>query len=453
MAWHVYQLVERKPEIINNMKKNILPIIALFVFTFQSSHAQEKEKNARIDMLLIRGEYEKVIDTCRLLITTDSTDAEAWYEMGLAYQNLLYDDKSFECFSHASSLAPDNSMYNFMLAKGYLNKGKTARATPLLETLCNKDTLNWTYAFYLTSIYMQEGKYDESLRIYNRFYRKDTTNTVFIDKTGFAFLKKGEYSDAIDLYNKSLFLNQKNTNALRNLSYLYASTYRADTAIKLLTRAIEIDPDDMDLLVRRGGLFYLMNNKRALNDYLSLLSSADSSTLYLKRAGIGYSNNQQPKEAVNYLLKAYKKDSNDYETTSYLGRNFNKLNDTKNSIYFYKRTLKILTPALQQTEISNVMLAESQKKGGLYKDAIDSYINALKTSPDVNLYIIIANIYDEKLSDTKNAIHYYELFLEKLKTVKMNFKSEYVDSVRKRVQFLKDKQKGFTLKPQPAKPK
>jgi hypothetical protein len=97
------------------------------------------------------------------------------------------------------------------------------------------------------------------------------------------------------------------------------------------------------------------------------------------------------------------------------------------------------------------MLAESQKKGGLYKESIDSYLNALRTSPDVNLYIIIANIYDEKLNDTKNAIRYYELFLEKLKTVKMNFKSEYIESVRKRVQYLKDKQNGVTGKPQPAK--
>ncbi len=436
------------------MNKNILTLIALVFLAILSSQAQDKEKNARIDMLLIRGEYERVIDTCRLIITIDSTNAEVWYRMGLAYQNLLSDDKSIECFSRASTLAPDNSRYNFMLAKGYLNKGKTNRAKPLLEALCAGDTTNWTYAFYLTGIYMQEGKYDESINIYSRFYRKDTTNYVFLDKAGFAFLRKGDYESSINLYNKSLSLNPKNTTAIKNLSYLYSSTYRADTAIKLLTRAIKTDPEDMDLFVRRGGLHYLINyNKRALNDYLTVLSSGDSSTLYLKRAGIGYSNNLQPEEAVTYLLKAYKKDSTDYETTSYLGRNYNDLNDAKNSIYYYKRTLKILTPAVQQTEIATIMLAESQKKGGLYKEAIDSYKNALKISTDVKLYMLIANIYDEKLNDSKNAIFYYELFLEKVKTAKINFKSDYIESVRKRIQFLKDKQNGVSGKPQPSKPK
>jgi tetratricopeptide (TPR) repeat protein len=277
---------------------------------------------------------------------------------------------------------------------------------------------------------------------------------MLLDKSGFACLRKGDFETAIGLYNKSLALNPKNTSAIKNLSYLYASTYRADTAIKLLTRAIGIDPEDMELYVRRGGLHYLINyNKRALNDYLKVLSSGDSATLYLKRAGIGYSNNLQPKEAVEYLLKAYGKDSNDYETTNYLGRSYFDLNDLKNSIYFYKRTLKILAPAVQQRGIASVMLAESQKKGGKYKEAIETYLDALKTSPDLSLYLIIANIYDEKLEDPKNAIYYYDIFLEKLKSTKMNFQSDYVESVRKRGAFLKEEQKKANAKPQQVKVK
>jgi tetratricopeptide (TPR) repeat protein len=435
-----------------SMKKIISTLVVLVLFMTQVSLAQNREENSSIDILLVRGDYQKVVDTCRVIISTDSTDASAWYRMGLAYQNLLSDDKSFDCFSKAASLEPGNSRYNFMLARAYSGKGKSQKAKPILEALCSGDTLNWTYAFYLTGIYMQEGKYDESIKIYSRFYTQDTTNYVFLDKSGFAFLRKGDFDTAIVLYNKSLAINPKNTSAIKNLSYLYASTYRADTAIKLLTRAMETDPEDMELYVRRGGLHYLINyNKRALNDYLKVLSSGDSATLYLKRAGIGYSNNLQPKEAIVYLLKAYQKDSNDYETTSYLGRNYNELNDTKNSIHFFKRTMKILAPAIQQTSLATVMLAESQKKGGLYKEAIETYLSALKTSPDVSLYMIIANLYDEKLKDPKNAIYYYDLFLEKLKSSKMNFQSDYIESIMKRVMFLKEEQKKASGKPQQVK--
>jgi len=76
----------------------------------------------------------------------------------------------------------------------------------------------------------------------------------------------------------------------------------------------------MDLYARRAALNYSRNlTKRALDDYLKILSSGDSSFLYLKRAGIGYTNNLQPKEAIIYLLKAYDKDSSDYENIEFSG--------------------------------------------------------------------------------------------------------------------------------------
>jgi cytochrome c-type biogenesis protein CcmH/NrfG len=149
---------------LKSMKRIISALIILVSFMAQVSLAQNRQENSAIDLMLVRGDYQRVIDTCRLIITNDSSNAAAWYRMGLAYQNLLSDEKSFECFTHASSIDPENTRYNFLLAKGFLNKGKTARAKTLLENLCAGDTMNWSYAYYLTGIYMQEGKYDESIK-------------------------------------------------------------------------------------------------------------------------------------------------------------------------------------------------------------------------------------------------------------------------------------------------
>jgi hypothetical protein len=53
--------------------------------------------------------------------------------------------------------------------------------------------------------------------------------------------------------------------------------------------------------------------------------------------------------------------------------------------------------------------------------------------------MIIANLYDEKLKDTTKAIKYYELFLNKIKTDKISYKSDYVESIKERKEFLKEK--------------
>ncbi len=423
------------------MKKTILILTLSITLSGVQSFAQKVTDYSKIDIMLIRGEYDRAIDTCKSILATDSLNSGLYYKIGLAYQNFVPDDKSFDYFLKAATISPDNNQYNFMLAKSYFNRGKMKQAMTLLQKLCASDSMNWNYAYYLTSIYMQEGRFDESLNIYKRFYNKDSTNYVILDKIGFALIKKKEFEPAIELFSKSLDINGKNINAIKNLSYLYASTYRIDTAVQLLTRGIKIDPGDMDLYARRAALNFAVNyTKRALDDYLVILSSGDSSVLYLKRAGIGYSNNLQPKEAVKYLLMAYQKDSGDYEVSSYLGLNFNKLKDYGKSAYYYKHIIKTLNPVMQQLGMTYILLAEELKSDSKYKEAITYYLKGQEIRPDMNINMIIANIYDEKLDDIPKAIYYYQLFLGSVKNSKMTFKPDYVESIRKRFEYLKEKQ-------------
>ena len=424
------------------MKKIALILIMTIPLIFTTAAGQQNTDYSKIDIMLIRGDFNKVVDTCRLILATDSLNSEILYKLGLAYQNILPDDKSFDCFLKAAEISPDNNIYNFMLAKGYFIKGKMSLAKPLLQKLCTIDSLNWSYAFYLTSIYMQERKYNESLEIYNRFYKKDSANYIILDKIGFACLRKGEYIDAIDLYNRSLALNVKNINALKNLSFLYASTSRIDTALQLLTNGIKIDPTDMDLYVRRAELNYSRNyTKRALDDYLKILISGDSTFLYLKRVGIGYSNNLQPKEAVRNLLIAFNKDSSDIEVSRYLGQNYKKLNDLKKSAYYYRHIINTLTPVINQLSFTFITLAEVLKADSLYNEAIGAYLKSHEYSPNVGIYMFVANLYDEVLNDRPKAIYYYQLFLDDYNKSRGPFQPDYIGSIKKRLEFLKTESK------------
>jgi tetratricopeptide (TPR) repeat protein len=421
-------------------RTNPLLILLVFIISFPGL-AQNKSDNSKIDILLINGDFKGAIDTCNQILAIDSLNSEVFYKLGIAYQNLLLEDKSLDCFIKAATISPNNNNYNFTLAKSYLNKGKTSRAKPLLENLCAVDSMNWPYAYYLTSIYMQEGKYDESIKIYYRFYKKDYFNYVFSDKIGFAWLKKGDKEKAIDMYERSLNLNKNNTNAIKNLAYLYAGTIGADTAIQLLTRGIEIDSTDMDLYARRAAInFTIFKYKLALEDYLKILASGDSSVLNLKRAGIGFAINHQPKEAVVYLLKAYDKDTADIEISGNLAQNYMILKNFKKSAYYYRNVIKVLTPFGTQLGLNYILLGEVLKADSQFAEAINAYLKSQEYRSDTNVYMIVANIYDEKLKDYPKAIHYYELYLNKLRNSKGIFDADYTESVRKRIESLKKMQ-------------
>src|SRR5665648_400329 len=101
------------------MKKTALILIITIPLLFTTAAGQQNTDYSKIDVMLIRGDFNKVVDTCRLILTIDSLNSEIYYKMGLAFQNILPDDKSFDCFLKAAAIAPDNNMYNFMLAKGY----------------------------------------------------------------------------------------------------------------------------------------------------------------------------------------------------------------------------------------------------------------------------------------------------------------------------------------------
>jgi len=419
------------------MKSTITLIVFLILF-FKSLSGQNSAATRNIDLLLLRGEYNRVIDTCRQLLAYDNLDPEIHYRLGIAYLNTLDEDRSLESFYQAYNLNPGNELYSFLLAKGYYGKEKYKLAEPLFQKLYSSDSLDWTYASYLTSIYMRYNRYDEAIAIYRKFQSNDSTNYSYLDKIGFASLKKREYRYATELYTKSLSLNDSNLIAIKNLAYIFSATKQSDTAIAILTRGINIDPSDMSLYSMRGQLYYAKNyNKRALNDYLTILASGDTTELYLKRAGIGYCNNQQPGLAVSFLLKAYKIDSSDYETCSYLGQSYFNKQDMSRSEYYYKRVIGILSPVYKQYGLSYTLLAESQKGNGLYNDAIKSFLKAVDISGDPNLYMIVANIYDEQLHDSKNSVKYYQLFLDGIKKYGGSFSGEYLNSIKDRLEYLK----------------
>lgn len=418
--------------------KRIFNAIILLIFAFPLHvFAQKDNENSKIDMMLIRGEFKAVIDTCKQILDKDKLNSEVYYKLGLAYQNLSFEDKSFECFLKAVSITPENRNYSFTVAKSYFNRGMSNRAKPILLKLYAVDSTNWAYAYYLTSIYLQEGKYDESIKIYQLFLNQDLQNYTFMDKIGFAYLKKGEFNKAIEMYNRSLSINPNNLNAIKNLAYLYTGV-KVETSLKLLDRGILIDSSDMDLIARRAALnFTIFNYNVALNDYLKIIGAGDSSVMNLKRAGIALTATNQSREAVKYLLKAYESDTADFETLSYLAQNYYIIKEFKTSAYYNNRKIKLLNSAIPQLGLSYILLGEVLKSDNRFNESVNAYIKSQEYRSDNNVIMMIANLYDEKLMNIPKAIYYYEMYLRKEKNTKNEFSTEYNESIRKRIESLK----------------
>jgi tetratricopeptide (TPR) repeat protein len=418
------------------MKKHFFSI-CLLLLLFVQGNAQKNQIPA-LDLMLLRGEYKNLLDTCNQIILQDSLNPEIYYKMAIAWQNLLNEEMAMLNLQKATALNPEQASYRYALARALYNDGKFREAKPMFVTLCEEDSLHWPYSHYLSSILMLEKNYEEARRIYQRFHLKDTANHIFYDKTGFACLKNGDLDLAINWYRKSLDLNPRNTIAIKNLSWLYASLTQPETAIDLLTKGIETDSADLDLYVRRAQICFTKNwTKKALDDYLILLAAGDTTELYLKRAGIGYSLNRQPAEAIPFLNLAHQMDSTDYEICSYLGQCYFQTKDIPTSVSWYEKAIGILSAVNPKMALTYNLIGDSYKVEKSYRKAIDQYLKAFALNNDPNLNMVIANIYDESLNNRERAIFYYQKYLDTEKFAKMKMPPEYIQRVRERLIYLK----------------
>ncbi len=106
-----------------NMKRSLALTGLFFILVLLNVQAQNLHEFSKIDLLIIRGENYKVIDTCRQILKTDSLNSEIWYKMGLALQNLMSEENSFSCFSKASEYHQPITGTPSWLQKAFTQRG------------------------------------------------------------------------------------------------------------------------------------------------------------------------------------------------------------------------------------------------------------------------------------------------------------------------------------------
>ena len=143
------------------------------------------------------------------------------------------------------------------------------------------------------------------------------------------------------------------------------------------------------------------------------------------------------------MEKAFRLDSSDYEICCYLGQIYQRLKDLPKSGYYYSKAIKLLSPVQEQLAITYESLGDAQNKEGDRDGALISFLETFDIMYGPGLIMKIANIYDEYLGDSENAIKYYELFLES-DIYGSNGNSEYppayINQVKTRYDFLKEQQ-------------
>ena len=124
--------------------------------------------------LVGRGSYLDAIGLFKEAVDLDPGFAEAWYNLGVAYQKIEAHEKAIRDLERAVALRPDNADYQYALGSGYFHVESYAKAVRAFERALQADPRHLKSQFSLALTLEKQGKLDEARAAWERYLELDS---------------------------------------------------------------------------------------------------------------------------------------------------------------------------------------------------------------------------------------------------------------------------------------
>lgn len=105
------------------------------------------------------GEYELAVEPLRIyLVYAEDTAPQYWAWVASCYIELGFDEEAEEAVAKAEAAAEDNVEIEYLIGKFYMDNGKYDKAEGYLESAARKRTRSPLYNFMLAKLYVEMGK-------------------------------------------------------------------------------------------------------------------------------------------------------------------------------------------------------------------------------------------------------------------------------------------------------
>jgi tetratricopeptide (TPR) repeat protein len=206
------------------------------------------------------GQHDHAIDALKRAKTADKDKEDAaGIDVYLVQAYLLA-----KRYSDAASLAadaqktyPDDVRFIQLQARALMRSGSTAQALGLLEALVKKAPDGVESYTALAELYGNAGRVDDGLRVLNEAARRFPNEMSIPFRRGAVLAEAKRDAEAEQAFRDVLSHNPDQADALNYLGYMFAERgQRLDEAIRLITRALELEEDNPSYLDSLGWAFF-----------------------------------------------------------------------------------------------------------------------------------------------------------------------------------------------------
>ncbi len=378
-------------------------LLSLSLFTYLLSFSQEN-----YELYFVKGDYERILDKSKVLADTNDY-----------YWNSLILDKKGETLNSIEVLKsglvkfPNSHTLETQLIDFLYKTGQYSNTEQLVTKYLDTPDMFLKYV----NILGFKREYLLAIDLLTDRTKTDSLNIAYLDVLANYYYQADSLESSIKVLEKLISLNPNDQKNLNKLANIYVKTKNYEKAIKTCDLVLQNDSLNLKFVRIKGTAGFINEDyKLASNCFKLLLTEGDSGKFVLKHLGISQFRNNDFKESRGHLLLAYQVDSNDFETSYFLGNAFLNSQNPELGLFYLNRADSLLQPNPIVLSTIHYNKQSIYSAIGNYDKALTSYKNAYDYNPKPEYIFYTASLYQNKLDDKKKALEYYELFINLLPT-------------------------------------
>lgn len=257
---------------------------------------------------LAKQEYKEALRYYTEALKIDSCYTDALNNIGIAqYENGNYGEAVLN-YDAAVQCDPEFWRAYLNRANAYYELNELYRALDDLEYLERKIPDSAYVYFGLGLVKTKMRRYDQAIEAFDQAISLDSGNAEILVNRGTVYYYKDMYEEALIDLNFALQVDSEEANAYNALALLRADQGQYDKALKLVERALMIEPFEPYFMNNRGYIRLKLDDTKAVEDInKSIVLDPKNGWAYRNKA-LWYMDQGRYDRAITLLEKAEKMD-------------------------------------------------------------------------------------------------------------------------------------------------
>ena len=251
------------------------------------------------------GEDAKAIPYYEQIITFYPHYVEAMNSLGAIYRRLHRYNESIEILQRALEEDRQTGSVNYNLGFTYKEMGNYDDAIEAFEIVVNENPSDVLAYNHLGKIYYEQENYQKSIASYKKGLGVDKNHPILNYNLALCYDKAQMYPDAIRCFEAALKAKPGWLDAIKDFSSLLIRCQKTKEASDIVTRSIELHPNDAKLLCLLGRIYLEQFDFTSAVKTFRRAESVDSKDIQaLSGLAEALEKNEKPEEALDPVSRA-----------------------------------------------------------------------------------------------------------------------------------------------------